>query len=52
MMMLALAVHVAVCKLLRSGGAYIEYGAVEAQALPRKGMIAIDDDLAIGDIGA
>ena len=51
MVMPARAVHVAVGDFLFGGRTHVDDMAVEAQALACPGMIAIEHDLAFGDIG-
>jgi hypothetical protein len=45
------AVHVAMRELFRRRRTHIEDRAIEAQPLPGQLMIAVDDDLALGDVG-
>ena|SRR6516162_1758260 len=44
-------VHVPVGDLFGGGRAHVDHGAVEAQALARERMVAVDHDLAFRDIG-
>ncbi len=47
----ALPVHVAVLDLLGGGGAHLDDPAVEAQRLAGPGVVAVEHDLAVGDVG-
>ncbi len=51
MMVAVRAVHVAVGELFRRRRTHAKHRAAEAQPLPSERMIAVDHDLAVGDVG-